>query len=389
MSEQELTTLWSGYVSNRMTAEERQRFSELAVAEAHHEQLEELVAAFLREHQPRIKPYTDKQQVFEAIMAEALRREEHAVAATVVPIRSFSRSWKWAAAILLMATSAAVYFILHEEKSPPVAYTYHYAQQTAHKVLLTLDDGAPVVLDTISGGQPGTQTNASISKGVLAYQKNSNGQKAGYNTLSTSSGALYQLVLSDGTKVWLNAWSSIRYPTAFNEKDRLVTVSGEAYFDIAPDAEHPFIVKTDSMRIHVLGTRFNIRAYKEEHLTKTTLLQGSVHIFEDGQNKGYPLLPGEQSTLQAGNVKKVKLPDTDAVVAWMHGEFNFESADIAMVFGEIGRWYGMDVRLEPTVRQHHFTGIIPREYSVTEVLTALQIAGIEYHIAGNTIVVTK
>jgi hypothetical protein len=132
MSEQELTTLWSGYVSNRMTAEERQRFSELAVAEAHHEQLEELVAAFLREHQPRIKPYTDKQQVFEAIMAEALRREEHAVAATVVPIRSFSRSWKWAAAILLMATSAAVYFILHEEKSPPVAYTYHYAQQTAH-----------------------------------------------------------------------------------------------------------------------------------------------------------------------------------------------------------------------------------------------------------------
>lgn len=387
MSEQELATLWSKYVNNRMTVEERLRFSQLAGEEACREQLEELVAAFLSEHEPRIRPYTDKKKAFELVMEEVRQRENNAGITSLTPARSFFRQWKWVAAVLLLVGAAAGFFILRPHKSLPVQITYNYVQQASSKVLLIQDDGAPVGLDTISTRQPGTLRNAVINNGVLTYKRDA--EKSSYNTLRTATGALYQIVLSDGTKVWLNALSSIRYPTSFDDKERLVTVTGEAYFEIAPDASRPFVVKTDSMRVQVLGTHFNIRTYKEEQFTKTTLLQGSVNILPDGQHTGYRLLPGEQSILQAGNVKKVKLQDADAVIAWVKGEFNFESADIQAVFGEIGRWYGMNIRLEPTVRKHRFTGIISREYTMMEALTALQTAGVQYHIDGNTIVVTR
>ena len=235
-----------------------------------------------------------------------------------------------AAASIIMIMSTALYFqnlkkkdlILVKTESPRFKNDISPGDNRA---ILTLDDGSRINLDDAKNGVLASESNTNIlKKGAGQLEYSNDGQAVEivkYNTLSTPMGGQYQLALPDGSKVWLNSGSSIRFPTAFIEKERVVELKGEAYFEIAKNKNQPFIVHTaNSMDIKVLGTQFNVMAYDDEKNIKTTLLEGSVQILKES---GTALLePGQAATLNKDTGKiKVADADTEEAVAWKNGKF--------------------------------------------------------------------
>ncbi|SDS92134.1 FecR family protein [Mucilaginibacter mallensis] len=257
------------------------------------------------------------------------------------------------------------------------------------KATLTLANGAKVILDDVKNGTLSKQGNTKVIKtsGKLAYRANNNGLIASvYNTLSTPRGGHYQVVLPDGSKVWLNAASSIRFPTAFTGKERKVEITGEAYFEVAKNKNSPFVVKINNSEVRVFGTHFNVMAYNDEALVKTTLLEGSVQ-FSNGSSSCM-LKPGEQSELnKSGQVKVVANVDVDNAIAWKNNLFYFEDADIDDVMRQLSRWYDVDVVYNKKVDERFFAEI-PTTSKLSEVLKALELTGkVNFDIQGRKIII--
>ena len=202
------------------------------------------------------------------------------------------------------------------------------------------------------------------------------------NILTTERGKQAQLLLPDGTRVWLNAASSLTYPPAFNSSERTVTLTGEGYFEVVHNDKMPFRVKVGSREIEDLGTHFNVHAYASEPGFKTTLLQGSVRIGP------VVLQPGEQASVDdKGNVKVLKGADLEQAVAWKNGMFQFDHADLKVVMGELSRWYGVDVRFEGNAASRQFGGKISRLSSLQEALQVLELSKVHFRIEKKIIVV--
>jgi ferric-dicitrate binding protein FerR (iron transport regulator) len=198
--------------------------------------------------------------------------------------------------------------------------------------------------------------------------------------------------LADGTKVWLNAASSVRFPVAFTGKERKVEITGEAYFEVAKDKTKPFRVKANSSEIEVLGTHFNVNAYDDEASIKTTLLEGKVKISVpvSGRKSSYKsLFPGEQAEISKDGKIKVKgHADTEEAVAWMNGHFQFKSADIKTVLRQIARWYDVEIEYRGNI-DLHFTGQLTRNENVSKVLNELMLTGeVHFKIDGRKIIVS-
>jgi ferric-dicitrate binding protein FerR (iron transport regulator) len=197
---------------------------------------------------------------------------------------------------------------------------------------------------------------------------------------------MYQLILPDRTKVWLNSASTITYPTAFNSKQRNVSITGEAYFEVAKDKERPFHVAVNDMNIEVLGTHFNINSYANETDVKTTLLEGSIKLTTGNYNT--VLKPGEQAQLgKNGRVNILQSEDMEQVMAWKKGYFNFKNAELPMVMRQLERWYDIDVHYEGEISQRHFQGELPRSMTLQEVLIVLQEVKIKYKINGKMLII--
>ena len=205
------------------------------------------------------------------------------------------------------------------------------------------------------------------------------------NTLTTPRAYRYNLVLADGTKVWLNAASSITFPTAFIRKERTVVITGEAYFEVAKDTKRPFKVFVNDMEVKVLGTHFNINSYQDEGNIKTTLLEGSVLLSK--KDKKVVLKPGEQGQVSnSGSLKMVSGVNLESVMAWKKGNFYFENADLQTVLKEISRWYNVSVVYEKGVPKRFFDGEIQREIKLSVLLKTLEKSNdIHFKIEGNTI----
>jgi len=202
------------------------------------------------------------------------------------------------------------------------------------------------------------------------------------NILTTERGKQAQLLLPDGTRVWLNAASSLTYPAAFNSRERTVTLTGEGYFEVVHNDKMPFRVKVGSREIEDLGTHFNVHAYASESGFKTTLLQGSVRIGP------VVLQPGEQASVDdKGDVKVLKGADLEQAVAWKNGMFQFDHADLKVVMGELSRWYGVDVRFEGNAASRQFGGKISRLSSLQEALQVLELSKVHFRIEKKVIVV--
>ena len=258
-----------------------------------------------------------------------------------------------------------------------------------NKATLTLADGSVILLDDAKNGILAQQGDAKVIKldGKLLYDLTAiNTKQIVYNTISTPKGGQYQLELPDGSMVWLNATSSIRFPTSFSENERRVEIAGEAYLEVAKNADKPFVVSVNGSEIQVLGTHFNINAYSDEEIMKTTLLEGSIK-FVSG-NDDHILRPGQQSQLtNDGTVKVVSKVDVDEVVAWKNGLFSFENAGIEATMRQLSRWYDVDVdyRGRP---DDLFIAEMPRNIKLSDALKALELTGkVKFEIEGRKIIV--
>lgn len=315
------------------------------------------------------------------------------------PIRSLSRlrnlprRWIAAAAVLILLGGSVLYILTRSSPITPVAKTSLKSTDPIHpgsnRAVLTLASGQQIVLDDAHNGVLGQQGKTQVIKldsGRLAY--NSGGSENGaplYNTITTPRGGQYQITLPDETKVWLNAESSLRFPTAFTATERVVELTGEAYFEVAPNKSKPFLVKTGQSNTRVLGTSFNIMAYPDEGPVRTTLLEGGVKIDEGGHSA--VLEPGEQGIFNDG-VINTKAVNTRAVVAWKDGYYFFDRTPVQSVMRQIARWYNVDIVYQGAVPKDEIVGRIPRTAYVSEVLHIMELIGIHFKIEGRTIIVT-
>lgn len=279
-----------------------------------------------------------------------------------------------AAASVLLLLSLGIHFFLNQNQTPKpdVADVIKGFVQGSNKAVLTLGDGAHIILDNTKKGQLANQGNVTINKtdtGAIIYGQNGKNQLALVNTLTTPRGGTFQLTLADGTKVWLNAASSITYPASFTGNSREVSITGEVYLEVSHNPDKPFRVKTDAQTIEVLGTCFNVNAYGGKTGTKTTLLKGAVALTSAGHRK--LLKPGEQAMLN-GNIIQVGKVDTGEVTAWKNGFFDFTAADIHTLMQEFSRWYDFDITFEGPQTKETFTGRIPRSWSFDMVIKIME-----------------
>ena len=323
--------------------------------------------------------------------------------AHIKPLRKTVLLWKIAssaAAVILIFFG--IYYFNHTD-TPEIAYTKkHIATDITHgenKAILTLADGSVISLDSANNGKIAKQSGIEITKtadGQLVYTTSEKSSDLAsnsllFNTVSTPRGGQYQIVLPDGTHVWLNASSSLKYPTSFKGSERKVELEGEAYFEVVSNKKMPFRVLSKNQLVEVLGTHFNINSYADENVTKTTLLEGSVKIARlSGAQKSLSdykiLIPGQQAVL----AEKIKVSnvDTEEAVAWKNGELMFSSQEIKGVMRQISRWYDVDIIYEDNIDDIILSGSISKYANVSKVLEILELTGnIHFKIEGRRILV--
>ena len=309
-----------------------------------------------------------------------------------------------AAAILLLFSTGAYFIFFNSKKQKQIAKTNIVAPQNdvapgGNKAVLTLGDDSKIILDNAKDGTLAKQGNTNISKlddGRIAYSLlNEKPTHLIYNTITTPRGGQYQLTLSDGSKVWLNAASSIRFPTTFIGNERKVEITGEAYFEVAPSispeggGKRPFIVNVAGKEeVEVLGTHFNINSYSDETSINTTLLEGKVKVTSLGTNHSSLIAPGQQAQLNPdGKITLNNEVNTDEIIAWKNGQFNFNSADIGNIMRQVSRWYDVDIIYEGQISKETFSGIVNRNSNVSQVLKIMEEGGMKFKIDGNKITV--
>ena len=302
--------------------------------------------------------------------------------AVVIPIKRFSIIRVAAAAVILITLGAAAFLYLKNTSETTLAKTdnkqlINDVAPGGNKAVLTLADGSEIILDNAQNGALSQQGNTKILKldaGQLSYTTDgtkTNGEVL-YNTIATPRGGQYQIILPDGSTVWLNAASSLRFPTAFVGKQRTVELTGEAYFEVTKKTSMPFNVKVNDMDVQVLGTHFNVMAYTEEDAVRTTLLEGAVKVTK-GAAVGL-LKPGQQAKLNktAGNIK-ISEADVEEVMAWKNGLFLFNNEGIKTIMRQISRWYDVDISFEGNIPDKNFTGQISRNNNLSQVLKMLEL----------------
>ena len=306
-----------------------------------------------------------------------------------VPFYS-KRSFQVAASILLFLMVGLL--VANRLKKVPVklqAQNYDIAPG-GNKATLTLADGSKIDLGSVKNGALTTQSGTHIIKQneQLSYNAADNAiaTEATYNTLTTPKGGQYQLTLVDGTKVWLNAASSLKFPTAFTSGDRVVELTGEAYFEVAHNAKQPFKVRAANQVIEDVGTQFDVNSYADEDIAATTLVQGSVKILNA---KGQTMIsPGQQYLLKNNGSSEIKdNVDIEEVTAWKSGMFQFDNADIKTIMRQISRWYNVDVEYSGQVPASTYHGRISRNSNASAVLRILELSGINFTIERGKIII--
>lgn len=300
-----------------------------------------------------------------------------------------------AAALLAVVVMTAPHLSLKNKKTttPATLMASRFGEDVApgsNKATLTLGNGKTVVLEEAKDGAIAAgDEKIHKTKDELVY--NHDGQSTAMNTLQTPKGGQYQVVLSDGTKVWLNAASTLTYPASFGGNSRTVTLSGEAYFEVAANPNLPFFVNTAGEQVQVLGTSFNVKAYTEEKRHTTTLITGSVKVAR--AEKAVILQPGEQTVYtKASGRLQASGGDPARAIAWKNGQFAFKNDDLKDVMQTISRWYDTDVQYDETldISAIHVTGFMRRQANLSSTLEILELtAGVHFKVQGRTISVTR
>ncbi|MGF6849776.1 transmembrane sensor [Chitinophaga sp. W3I9] len=305
------------------------------------------------------------------------------------------RTWRWAAAVLVLAVAGAAGLQLAKEKSKPIAaiHTTDVAPGS-RKATLKLGNGATIVLDDAQNGVIANQGKTVIKKsgnGQLVYDASASvTTEITYNTITTPNGGEYEVILPDGSHVWLNAASVIRFPAAFTGNTRKVEINGEAYLEIVKNEKAPFIVVSGKHSVEVLGTKFNIHSYPKEEDITTTLIQGSIRIAAGKYTK--VLQPGQQSLVNTSTNSNIRLAtgvNMDEVLAWRNGKFIFDDASLKTVVSQLERWYDVNIDYAG-MEDYRFNGEISRNVSLSKVLKMMELtSNIHYKINDRNIYMTK
>ncbi|GEP98055.1 FecR family protein [Chitinophaga cymbidii] len=304
------------------------------------------------------------------------------------------RSW-WAAAaaalIIIAGTASLLYYKGSNNEAAPRVIARDVKAPQTNRATITLADGTELVLDSLASGTLALQAHAQLVKlagGEIAYKDEGGGTVAPvYNTLTNPRGSkVVSIALSDGSRVWLNAGSSITYPVVFNGNKRQVELKGEGYFEVAKKAGQRFVVTARGVQTEVLGTHFNINAYDEEAETRITLLEGAVQVQLPGAARQV-LKPGEQASIAAAGKLATLRPDLDQVMAWKQGDFYFSGADIETVMRQAARWYDLDVEYRGSVTGT-LSGDISRSVNASELFHMLELTGrVAFEIQGRKVIV--
>ena len=336
-------------------------------------------------------------------LLKRIKADAGIVSPTVVKGRMLYRYRLAAAAVLFLVMGSLLgYFLFFSKDTSPIMATSEFEVEDLsvppghNGAILTLSNGQQVILDNLEAGTVAVEGSRLLIKqeGKLAYQGNTeeeslrDGGQELHNTLTTPRGREFQIILADGTKVWLNAASSITYPTSFTGTERRVTVTGEVYFEVVHDAKKPFVVSVDEAEVKVLGTHFSVMAYPEEKEVKTTLLEGSVSVSKGGNQ--VIIKPGQQAgfTKQSDQIR-VKGVEVDQIVAWINGKLSLNDLGGEAIMRNLSRWYDVDVEFEGSVSQEHFWGLINRNVHLEEMLKVLRASGIEANIKGRKVIVSS
>jgi transmembrane sensor len=305
-----------------------------------------------------------------------------------LPSRYFAR-YGMAAAIFLFI-GITVYILSNSKHTSSTAIVQRILPG-GNKAVLTLANGKKIVLNEGGDGQIASEAGVTVTKikGLLVYtiskNKNESNNENAYNTIETHSGGKFRVVLADGTNVWLNAQSSIRYPLTFNSYKREVVLNGEGYFEVAHRNTQPFFVVTHDHTVKVLGTHFNVNTYADEPVSKTTLMQGSIQI---NTSYGIQLLkPGQQAVIWSNGVSLGKA-DLDEAMAWKNGDFTFDGEKLDVIMRKISRWYNVDVVYQNNARNVKFSGSISMSKDITDVLKVLEVTdAVHFKVTGRRVTV--
>ncbi len=395
-----LAILFEQYLSGRMSRAERTELRILLQDPANQEYFENLVNSSLSER--RNPPVADPDK--DIHIQHLLDKIHTQPAPALSPVRILKtnhqqrsawfrsgRNLRWAAAavILLMIGAGSYLWLQLSHTGQPLATAgngagFENVEAAKDKAILTLSDGSTVALDDTGNGTIARQGNTQIVKlanGRIIYNPDpSLPVNTEMNTMSTPAGGKYQLTLPDGTRVWLNACSSITFPVAFTGNERTVKITGEAYFEVAADKTRPFSVTKENTRILVLGTDFNVNSYDDEKNLKITLLNGSVKISNAKNRKSALLVPGQQAQLNDESLLIINGADIARVMAWKNGLFNFEDASFDEVMRQVSRWYNIKVTYEKGVPNIQLWGKMSRNTNLSGLLKNLKDVGVKYRV---------
>lgn len=353
----------------------------------------------------------EKETFKETLQMRIGREIDETDAVPVIPQKRFRVFHFVAAAAIILIMGAGAYSLFFRSTEKKETLTHKPDPQPGNDIqpgengaILTLANGEKIVLDSAGNGTLAIQSDVKVINkgGQLIYDsKSSSTNEVVYNTISTPRAKQFKLQLSDGTRVWLNAASSILYPARFTQNSRTVEISGEVYFEVASrqaangKEKVPFLVKIlsgtgdDGGTIKVTGTHFNINAYEDESLIKTTLIEGSI-AFKKGDSEKQ-LMPGEQAQLnKKGIIKILKNANVEAEIAWKNGYFTYDKTDIQTVMKQLSRWYDIEVDYENgIVPDDKYWGDIQRDATLSTVLKVLEMSGLKFRIEGKKVTVIK
>lgn len=390
--DENFSKLLDKYLGKNISEEEKTELARLVELPVYQLQLAALIDETFNDSKSILIPEPDSEGIYQKILEIGKLKQP----AKIVAVKKRRPVLKWIAAASIVFIAIATVYVTqrHKINENQVALTkiHDVKPPQSNRATITLANGQQVYLDSVSTGAVALQGNAKVLKtdeSQVMYQPiKQTSQAIEYNTLTNPRGSkVINLTLADGTKVWLNSESSLRFPTAFVGKERKVEINGEAYFEVAHDAEKPFVVNKGDMDVQVLGTHFNINTYSDEPSTKITLLEGRVQVKKKDQ---YVYLnPGQQAILlpSQNSIRVSDDADVDEAVAWKNGRFLFNSADIETIMRQVARWYDVDVVYQNKTGKT-FSGGLPRSNNVSALLKILEASGsVNFEINGKQIFV--
>ena len=391
LQENEFNELISRYISGEITSREKLKLREMLDRPEGLEALDPILRDNFAKAENNFASEKQTQQFLDTLNSKITVSES---ASSAKEVKLFNwKNWVAAASLLIAVGVGATYVVNRELPTEPQTVTVvsqiKEISPAVSGAILTLSDGSEIVLDSLGNTQIAQQSNTTISNqsGQLVYKSNK-GSSTVYNTLSTPKAQKYSLQLADGTKVWLNASSSIKFPTAFSGSTRQVSITGEAYFEVSPDKRRPFTVDVKGMQIEVLGTHFNVNSYSDEEVIRTTLLEGSVVINQNRKSK--KLYPGQQATVNSiGDINLEKNVNLSQVMSWKNGLFYFENSSLQEVMRELSRWYDVEVVYVNGIPDRNFEGEIQRNLKLSEVLRILELNKVKFKVEGRTVLISN